>query len=101
MYRVSLSKKFAKAIHKRRKGGRMDIVRAAEEVAILLAVSNAPAGFVLREQWRDHALKGQMAGLRELHLSQDELLVYERDENLREITLVDILSHEQLKKFRK
>lgn len=48
--------------------------------------------------WRDHALKGDKQGLRELHLGQDDLLLYDIDEALHIIKLVDIVNHEELRK---
>ncbi|MBI1812999.1 type II toxin-antitoxin system mRNA interferase toxin, RelE/StbE family [Candidatus Peregrinibacteria bacterium] len=82
----------------RKRAGRQDVVSSAKEVSLLLAVLNAPARFVLREEWRDHALKGNMQGIRELHLGYDELLLYAIDEERKEVHLLEVVNHEQLRK---
>lgn len=92
------SKKFQKSMQKCRRSGRKDVLSSFDEVGALLAVFNAPARFVLREQWRDHALKGSMKHLRELHLSFDALLLYEVHEEERVIVLVNVVNHEELEK---
>ena len=58
----------------------MQILEAAEEAVHLLTVHDARALFVLHERWKDHPLKGDKRGIRELHLAMDDLLVYSVDE---------------------
>ena len=82
-----------------KKSGRSDVLDAFDEVGPLLAVYNAPAKFVLREQWRDHALKGIWNGTRELHLSFDALLLYRVHEKDQAIVLVNVCTHEELEKL--
>ena len=53
---------------------------------------------LLREQWRDHVLKGDKRGKRELHLGFDELLLYHVYEEDSTIELMDIITHEELRK---
>lgn len=53
------------------KTGRYDMVRL-KEVMLLLIANNEP----LRGEWKDHELKGNWAGFRELHVGGDFLLIY-------------------------
>ena len=92
------SKRFAKAILRYKKGGRRQIVEAAEEATHLLSVHDARSLFVLSTRWHDHALTGNKRGIRELHLSLDDLLLYRIGEETSTIELLDIVSHEQLRK---
>lgn len=97
-YIILPSKRFQKAAKKYQKGGRKPVLNAAAEVIDLLAFHDDRSLFMLGTRWRDHALKGNKQGIRELHLSQDELLLYSIDEELRIIKLLDIVSHEELRK---
>lgn len=74
------------------------MLEAAAEAIDLLALHDDRSLFMLSTRWRDHALKGNKHGLRELHLHQDELLLYSIDEELGLIRLLDIISHEELRK---
>lgn len=53
------------------KTGRYDMVRL-KEVMLLLIANNEPLG----AEWKDHELKGNWAGFRELHVGGDFLLIY-------------------------
>lgn len=97
-YRVVPSKRFQKTVQKYNTGGQKRVLQAAAEVIDLLVVRDNRALFVLGTRWRDHALKGNKHGIRELHLNQDDLLLYTVDEELRIIKLLDIVSHEDLHK---
>lgn len=97
-YTIFPSKRFQKAAKKYLKGGRNFILDAAREVIDLLVLHDDRSLFMLGTRWRDHALKGNKNGIRELHLSQDELLLYSIDEELKLIKLLDIVSHEELRK---
>ena len=74
------------------------MLKALATVINLLSVYNAPAKFVLREEWKDHALKGRFKACRELHLGLDVLLIYQVDEEDRAIEIHSIITHEQLRK---
>ncbi len=99
-YRIIPSKRFQKALKKYHKAGKKHIVAAAEEVIGLLALRNKESLAALVTIWRDHPLKGNWSGTRELHLSQDELLLYAIDVELNIIKLLDIVNHEELRKQR-
>ena len=93
------SKRLLKAIKRYRKGGRRQILSAAEEAIRLLSVHDDRSLFILGTRWRDHALKGEKSGIRELHLSFDDLLLYRIDTAGSAIELLDIVSHEELEKM--
>ena len=46
--------------------------------------------------YRDHSLQGSLLGYRELHLAQDLLVQYEKDESLKLITIAKIGTHTEL-----
>ena len=93
------SKRFLKAAKKYKRGGKRTILEAAEEAIHLLAMHDARSRFVLGTRWHDHALKGDKRGIRELHLSLDDLLLYRLDDATSTIELLDIVGHEQLRKM--
>lgn len=51
---------------------------------------------LLKTKYRDHALAGNWAGYRELHIEGDWLLVYKIDNNELILLLVDTGSHDEL-----
>lgn len=98
-YTIVPSKRFAKTLKKLQKGGKRKLLKLLSEVLELLIDPNQESAFILGMRWRDHPLKGDQHGIRELHLSQDDLLLYEIDEEQSVIKLLDIVSHEQLRKM--
>ena len=68
------------------------------DVFALLRSYDDRAQFVLRERYRDHQLIGDKKGIRELHLAKDDLLLYFVVTEHRTINLVDIVSHDILRK---
>jgi mRNA interferase YafQ len=52
---------------------------------------------ILPPKYNDHPLKGELSGLRECHVKSNFLLVYERDEENKLLTLVMIGSHSKLR----
>lgn len=51
---------------------------------------------ILRQKYKDHALKGNKQGLRELHIENDWLLVYRIDNDRLELWLLTRGSHDQV-----
>ena len=47
----------------------------------------------LPKKYKDHELKGKLAGIRELHLGYDDLLLYFIIDEHRQLVLVDIGTH--------
>lgn len=97
-YALVPSKQFRKALKRYQKSGRKQILVAAAEVMDLLVTRDERSLYILGTRWQDHALHGNQQGIRELHLSQDDLLLYALDEELSIIKLLDIVSHEELRK---
>lgn len=54
---------------------------------------------LLKRKYKDHALKGDLKGKRELHIEGDWLLIYEVKNNRLELWLLATGSHDEL--FRK
>lgn len=98
-FRVVSSKRFLKAAKKLKKSGRRQILDAAREAVDLLSVHDDRSLFVLATRWRDHELKGDKRGIRELHLGFDDLLLYSIDYETSKIELIDIVNHEELQKM--
>jgi len=53
-------------------------------------------GLPLPMQYKDHALKGKFLGYRECHVFPDTLLIYEKDDKEKIITLAYIGTHSDL-----
>lgn len=51
---------------------------------------------LLRTRFRDHALKGEWEGFRELHIEGDWLLVYRIEREVLQLVLVRTGSHDKL-----
>lgn len=98
-FEIVPSKRFLKKVRKHRKGGQRNILAAAEEAIRLLSVHDQESIRILAEEWRDHLLTGDKRGIRELHLDQDDLLLYRVDADDAAIELLDIVTHEELRKM--
>jgi mRNA interferase YafQ len=59
-------------------------------------VATLAEGKKLKKSHKDHQLTGKLKSFRECHLAPDILLVYEIDENILVLTLVNVGSHSQL-----
>lgn len=92
------SRRFLKAVKRYRRSGDRRILESAEEVVHLLSIGDKRSFSILGTRWRDHALKGNKQGIRELHLSVDDLLLYSIDEESSTVELLDIVNHEELRK---
>jgi mRNA interferase YafQ len=92
------SKRFSKAARKYQKGGRHLILEAAEKAIHLLSLHDRESLVALATRWRDHAITGDKRGIRELHLSLDDLLLYCLDHQTKTIELLDIVNHEELRR---
>ena len=89
-YEIVHTKSFRKALKKLAYSGSIDLSAIQKVIDILMFSSTLSA------QFRDHALKGNYARCRECHIKADLLLIYEIDEKLKLITLVEIGSHSEL-----
>jgi mRNA interferase YafQ len=89
-YEVALSRRYKTSI--KRLSRHKDFDRELlEEVVQTLA-----RGEALLPKFRDHKLKGTYSGCRECHITSDILLVYQRQDNVLVLVLVDIGSHSTL-----
>lgn len=51
---------------------------------------------LLINRYRDHALKGDLRGFRELHIEADWLLIYRIDRDVLTLVLIETGSHDDL-----
>lgn len=96
--RLKWTKRFTKAYRRIQKSGKDHISETTEDVFNLLITNDRGSKFVLQKRYHDHMLKGDKSGIRELHLERDCLLIYRIDHEKEIITLLDIMTHEQLRK---
>ena len=100
-YQLHYSKHIKKKAKQWQRDGNNRLLNALKEAIDLLAVGNPAAQFVLREQWKDHQLKGKLSSHRELHLDFDQVLVYQIYEQDKYIDLIAVISHDELKKWKR
>src|SRR6266853_6495049 len=67
-------------------------IRAAMRVFNVAKREITPAR--LPDKMRDHALKGQLAGMNECHLAGDALLVYTHENDV--VLMIDVCTHDEL-----
>lgn len=96
-FRILPSKRFRKTAKKYKHGGNRHILDAIAEVTQLLSAHDNRALYVLATRWRDHELKGDKRGIRELHLNKEDLLLYRIYDDASIIELLDIVNHEELR----
>lgn len=68
----------------------------SQQDLVLDIVTKLANGENLEEKYKDHLLIGNFKGCRECHVKPDLLLVYKINENVLELTLVEVGSHSQL-----
>ena len=88
-YEISYTGKYLKELKLARKRG-YDIGKLNDVVAMLAD------GQPLPEQYRNHLLQGDYRGLWECHISPDWLLIYDREDGIRLITLQRTGTHADL-----
>jgi mRNA interferase YafQ len=89
-YEIVHTRSFRKSLKKLIHYPDIELATIEKVINILLLNGTLPV------QFRDHALKGNYAGCRECHIKGDLLLIYEIDNKLKLITLVEIGSHSEL-----
>ena len=73
------------------------MLRRGKDIKKISAVVRALAmGETLPPQYRDHALSGDLAGLRDCHVENDWVLLYKIQDNLLILTLADTGTHSDL-----
>ena len=88
-YGVRKTSRYKKSLKRMLKRGK-DISKIVEVVRILAM------GETLPPQYKDHALSGDLAGLRDCHVENDRVLFYKIQENILILTLVDTGTHSDL-----
>ena len=96
--KIIWTRKIIKKRAKLGRAGRSDVLDALDDVVHLLTVYDLRSRFVLRERYKDHMLKGHRKHMRELHLHYDDLLLYWIQHSDKTVTLIDIVTHEELQK---
>lgn len=86
MYKLKFTTAFKKAYKKSQKRG-LDIRK------LDFVIEELRQGHALPTKYRDHALTGNFADLRECHIQPDWLLVYRIENDILTLTLVDTGSH--------
>ena len=71
---------------------RRDEEKFVQAVSALIAEDSE----LLRTRFRDHALKGEWEGFRELHIETDWLLIYRINREVLQLVLVRTGSHDKL-----
>lgn len=92
MYQIKPTKTFRKSIKRLKKSG----MRSAFEKNLTEVLDDLILGSLLPAKYRDHQLSGSLKDYRECHLKPDLLLVYQIDQKIKTVILVDIGSHAQI-----
>jgi mRNA interferase YafQ len=87
MYRVFLSNRYKKSLKRAKQFRNFDQVEVESVVKIL------EQGRELDARYYDHELKGEYAGIRECHVKNNLLLLYQKREKVLVLLLVDIGTH--------
>ena len=90
MYKIRFSRRFKKSEKRLKYSGDYNQDETDKVVKLL------SQGIELPQAYKDHQLKGDMAGRMECHIKSDLILIYEIDSVEMIITLVDIGSHSDL-----
>ncbi len=88
-YGVRKTSRYKKSLKRMLKRGK-DISKIVEVVRILAM------GETLPPQYKDHALSGDLAGLRDCHVENDWVLFYKIEGNILILALVDTGTHSDL-----
>lgn len=89
MYKLKVHKQFLKDF-KKANLNQTNTEKLFTYISLLLHGKNLPA------EARDHNLIGEWQDVKEFHISGDLLVIYRKDENLKEIQLLRIGTHSQL-----
>ena len=90
MYTTVRSKQFNKSLKKISKHKDFNYETL---ISVLEQLEN---NILLSPRHRDHALKGDMSGIRECHIQNDILLMYRKEKDILILLLVDIGTHSEL-----
>ena len=89
MYKLKVHKQFLKDL-KKAKLNQTNTEKLFSYISLLLNNKELP------KEARNHSLLGEWSDTMEFHISGDLLVIYRKDENLKEIQLLRIGTHSQL-----
>lgn len=89
-YTVYYSARFKKSLKRAQQLQGLKLEKIKEAIHLLSEGKRLPANY------KDHGLTGNMIEFRECHLAPDILLIYQIDEGVLILTLVNIGNHSQL-----
>jgi len=89
MYSIEFTNQYLKDLKLARKRN-FDELKLNDIIKILISGERLPA------RYKDHALSSKLKGLNECHISPDWLLIYEKNEIIRLVTLVRTGTHSDL-----
>lgn len=92
MYEIARSQRFKKSYKK------ISRLPKFKRDTFVYVINQLASGQKLPAKYHDHALIGNMIGLRECHLAPDILLIYKIENEILTLTLVNIGSHANLLK---
>ena len=79
-----------------RKSLKRMIKRGKEKGKLLKVVNMLARGITLPPEYKDHALSGNLSGLRDCHIENDWALIYLVQDNILTLTLSDTGTHSDL-----
>ena len=79
-----------------RKSLKRMVKRGKEKSKLLKVVGLLAQGIPLPPEYKDHALSGNLAGLRDCHIENDWVLLYFVQDNILTLTLSDTGTHSDL-----
>lgn len=88
MYELSTTKQFRRSV--KRFKNNQEVLKELDNIIEILLHNEIP------HLHKDHELVGNLKGLRELHIRPDLLLVYEKQDSILTLLLVNIGSHSEL-----
>lgn len=91
MFKVVQSSKFKRQFKKYQKK-HFDMMKLKKAVQALQSQDKD----LLKTKYKDHALKGDWEGVRELHIEGDWLLIYQINQGKLVLLLLDMGSHDKL-----
>jgi mRNA interferase YafQ len=90
MYTIVYTRRFKKSLKRVQEFKNFRKEKLAAVITILASGEKLP------EQFRDHALTGDVIGYRECHIAPDILLIYKIHDSILVCSLTDIGNHAQL-----
>ncbi len=90
MYQIYITNKFEKDLKKICKHKDFSPHKLQEVIDIL------EAGIIIDSKYKNHRLHGSLSDTYDLHIQNDLILLYEKDEEIRLIALIRLNNHSEL-----